>query len=463
MNIKTPERIIDQTLDLLQKKSLDGFEIYLEESSHFDIESKEGKVDSLLASRSWGMAIRILNRHRMGFAYMTSSKTHPVGERGFPIDLEQVVDEAISSAESISPDPCYEFSPNLKTSPPSLPIEDEQLPRISEKVKIEKARLLEERVRAVDPKRIQKVRKASYQDAFSRRTLINSNGLRVSYSFTLVSVSVTAVAEESGESEMGWEFDLSHFFNDLDVERVGREAGQRAIERLGGRRIRSGVYPVLLRNHVASEFLSLLSPSFLSEQVQKGKSFLKGKLGQRYFSPLITIADDGLHPKGASTSPIDGEGTPTQRTLLVNQGEVVGYLYDRYWANRENFQPPVTSTGNSRRSGIHSPPRLGVSNLLIEPGEDSLRGLYKELSRGLVVEEVMGLHTVDPISGEFSLGCAGDWVENGVKLHPVKSIAIAGNLFKLFQDIVKVGNDIRFFGSVGSPSLLIENLVISGD
>lgn len=457
------DQIIDQTLSFLKKKALDGYEVYLEESSHFEVESKEGKVESLLASRSWGMSIRILNRNRMGFSYITSSKIIPSFRRHFPIDLEQVVEEAMASTESISPDPCYDFSPDLKTPPPSLSIYDEQLVRISEKVKIEKVRLLEETARAVDPRKIQKVRKASYQDSVSQRTLINSNGLWFSYPFTLVSGSVTAVAEESGESEMGWGFDLTHFFSDLDVEKVGKEAGQRAIERLGGRRVPSGVYPVLLRNHVASEFLSLLSHSFLAEQVQKGKSPLKGKLGERYFSPLISIVDDGVHPKGASTSPIDGEGTPTQRTLLVNRGELLGYLYDRYWANRENLKPPATSTGNSRRSGIHSPPRLGISNLYIEPGEDSIDRLLKELHKGFVIEEVMGLHTVDPISGEFSLGCVGDWVEKGEKLYPVKSIAIAGNLFKLFQDIVNVGNDIRFIGSVGGPSLFIERLVVSGD
>jgi len=457
------DQIIEQTLTILKKKPLEGYEIYLEESSHFGVESKEGRVDSLLASRSWGMAIRVLNRKSMGFSYITSSKASLSWEKEFPIDLERIIDEAMASTEEVSPDPCYDFAPDLKSSLPSLPIYDGTLKGISEKVKIEKAMLLEEAARAVDPKRIQKVRKASYQDTLSQRTLINSNGLRFSYPFTLVSASVMAVAEESGESEMGWEFDFSHFFSDLDVEKVGKVAGRKALERLGGRRIPSGLYPVLFRNHVVSELLSLLSHSFLAEQIQKGKSPLKGKLGERYFSPRISIIDDGLHPKGISTSPIDGEGTPTQQTLLVNRGEIVGYLYDRYWANRENLHPPLPSTGNSRRSGIHSPPRLGISNLYIEPGEDSMDQLIKELQRGLVIEEVMGLHTVDPISGEFSLGCEGDWVEKGEKLHPAKSIAIAGNLFKLFQDIVKVGNDLRFFGSVGSPSLLVGELVISGD
>ena len=238
------------------------------------------------------------------------------------------------------------------------------------------------------------------------------------------------------------------------------------MERLGGKRILTGVYPVLIRNNVASEFLSLVTHSFLADQVQKGKSPLKGKRGERFFSPLLTIVDDGLYPKGISTAPIDGEGGPSQRTPLVAQGVVTGYLYDRYWANRENQSSSgsrVGSTGNSRRHGIKSPPGVGISNFFIEPGNLDLPKLMENLFQGVVVEEVMGLHTVDPISGDFSLGCSGDWVERGEKVHPVKSIAIAGNLFELLRKVTGVGADLRFFGGVGSPSLLVKELLISGN
>ena len=147
---------------------------------------------------------------------------------------------------------------------------------------------------------------------------------------------------------------------------------------------------------------------------------------------------------------------PGRRTLLVNQGEVSGYLYDRYWANRENISSgsPVASTGNSRRLGIKFPPVLGISNLFFEPGRVPFPLLVKDLHQGIVVEEVMGIHTVDPISGDFSLGCSGDWIERGEKVHPAKSIAIAGNLFDLFRRAVKVGEDLRFFGGVVFPKSL---------
>jgi PmbA protein len=176
--------------------------------------------------------------------------------------------------------------------------------------------------------------------------------------------------------------------------------------------------------------------------------------------------DDGLFSKGISTAPIDGEGMPSQRTSLVAQGELTGYLYDRYWANRENLSSsgsPAGSTGNSRRHGIKFPPGVGISNFFIEPGDLDFSKLMENLSKGVVVEEVMGLHTIDPISGDFSLGCSGDWIDRGEKVHPVKSIAIAGNLFELFRKVIGVGEDLRFLGGVGSPSLLVKELLISGN
>jgi len=456
--------VIDQAISILRRKPVDGYEIYLDQSSHFDVESKEGGIDTFQVSHSWGMAFRILKRQRIGFSYTTFSGVSQVQSQNPLGELEQVIDGAIASAEDTASDPCYDFAPPLKEAPPSLPIFDETLEVTSEKVKIEKAKELEKAARSVDPERIQKVRKASYQEAIVYRTLINSNGLQFSYPSTFCSLSVTAVAEEAEEAEVGWDFDASHFQSDLDVKRVGKEASRKALESLGGKKIPSGVYPVLIHHSVASEFLSLLAHSFESDQIQKGKSLLEGKKRERCFSPLITIEDNGLHPKGIFTAPIDGEGTRSQRTPLVVQGELSGYLYDRYWANRERASLGSTarSTGNSRRSGIKLPPGIGTSNFLIEAGTLAFSALLRDLHQGVLLEEVMGLHTVDPISGDFSLGCSGKWVDKGKVVHPVKSVAVAGNLFQLFQDVVGIGEDFRFMGGIGSPSLLVRRLKISG-
>lgn len=458
-------KIIEQVQEILRKKSLDGFEIFFTQSSHFDIESKDQKIETLKTSKYFGIALRILNQHRLGFSYTTLPNPSLSSGRSFFMKLDQIIEEAVESSRETSPDPYLDFSPPIGGLLPQLDIFDDQLGKISERVKIEKAKELERLVRSVAPEKIKKVRKATYQDSLFKTTLINSKGLFFSYDHSLASVSVTAVAEQGGESEMGWEFDVSHFFHDLNIEKVAQSAGGKALNRLGGKRIPSGVYPVILDNQVASEFLSLLAHSFLADQVHKGKSPLRGRKGERFFSPLLNIVDDGLYPKGISTSPIDGEGMPSQRTPLVVQGEIRGFLYDLYWANRENqtsADSQVKSTGNSRRHGINSPPGIGISNIFIQPGDCPMAKLLEDLSQGIVVDEIMGLHTVDPISGDFSLGCSGDWIERGERVYPVKSIAIAGNLFELFQKVIGVGNDLRFFGGVGSPSLLIRELSISG-
>ncbi len=192
-------KIVDQAQTVLKKKPIDGYEIYFNQSVHFDVESKEGKIESLETSRYLGMAFRILNHHRMGFSYTTLLNPPPTaGEPAFG-ELDRTIDDAIRSAGATSPDRCLDFAPVLVASPPKLPIFDETLEGTPENRKIEKAKRLEESARSVDAGRIKKVRKASYQDVFSRTTLINSNGLRFSYDQTLASVSVTAGAEESGE------------------------------------------------------------------------------------------------------------------------------------------------------------------------------------------------------------------------------------------------------------------------
>ena len=218
------------------------------QSSHFSVESKDSKVDSLETSHAQGMAFRILKHGRIGFSYTTSSNPSPsdrsvtVGTTVMPVleskndfrdTLEQMIEDAVTSSEATSPDPCFDFAPPLQEPILQLPIFDETLEKVSEKGKIEKAKLVERAAQLVDPLRIKKVRKASYEEVVSQTTLINSNGLSLSYASTLVSVSVTAVAEGSGESEMGWDFDYSHFIHDLDVEKVGTGSRKEGIGTVG--------------------------------------------------------------------------------------------------------------------------------------------------------------------------------------------------------------------------------------
>jgi PmbA protein len=214
----------------------------------------------------------------------------------------------------------------------------------------------------------------------------------------------------------------------------------------------------VLDNRVAGQLLEVLAPSFLAESVQKGKSLFAGRVGERLCSSLLTIRDDGLLAGGMGSAPCDGEGVPQQDTRLMAGGVLEGYLYDSYWGARMGAR----STGNAVRGSVKMAPRLGVHNLLIEPGTDSVGTLVAGVGQGVLITEVMGVHSANPISGDFSVGAAGFYLEGGEIVHPVKGIAIAGNLLDLFAGVDMVADDLRFFGSVGSPALRIGSLDVSG-
>jgi PmbA protein len=227
---------------------------------------------------------------------------------------------------------------------------------------------------------------------------------------------------------------------------------------LGARTIPSMRVPVVLDSRVAGEFLELLAPSFSAENLFKGKSLLKGRQGERLFPETLAIRDDGTLRGGMATAPFDGEGVAMEDTPLVTGGVVRGFLYDTIYAARMG----AVSTGNSDRAGVKGVPHLGISNLFIENGTASTDALLAGIQRGMLLTSLVGMHTANPVSGDFSVGVTGFLIENGQVTQPVKGVAIAGNVLELFANIEMIGNDRRFYSAVGSPSLKIASLEISG-
>jgi PmbA protein len=269
---------------------------------------------------------------------------------------------------------------------------------------------------------------------------------------------VTVVAEEGDDSQMGWDFGFSRFFSGINVETIAANAVAKALGILGARKIPTMHCPAILDNHVASEILEVLASSFLAENVQKGKSMLAGRLGEKLFPALLQIRDDGTLAGGMSTSSFDAEGVAHRNNLLIEDGCLKAFLYD----SRAACKDGVVSTGNAVRGGVKSPAHTGVTNFFIENGSASRDEMVQGIDRGVLITDVMGMHTANSISGDFSVGAAGFFIEKGVIAYPIKGIAIAGNILDLFRDVEMVGDDIRFFGSVGSPSLKISTLDMSG-
>ncbi len=256
---------------------------------------------------------------------------------------------------------------------------------------------------------------------------------------------------------MGGEFDFTNDLRSLDVNRVGRMAAQRATELLGARSAPTMRCPAVFRNNVVAELIEFLSSSFSAEEIDKGRSMLAGKQGERLFSDQVTLIDDGLLPGGFATSPFDGEGVPSTQTELVQGGFISGALYDSYYARKNGTQ----STASAVR-GIKSPPSIGTTNLYMKKGKKGFDELVKGIDRGILITDLMGVHTANPVTGDFSLGASGILIEGGSLARPVKGFAVAGNVLELFRRMTDISNDLRFFGSVGAPSARVSEISVGG-
>jgi PmbA protein len=354
-------------------------------------------------------------------------------------------------------DPLHSFSPPEQANAQDLEVFDSTLSQRANKEKVEHIKEMEQRALDVDS-RIRKVRKAEYEETTSHTSVVNSYGLDAEKQGTAITFSVMVLAEDNGNAEMGWESETVRWYDDTDPSKIGINAARRGIAMLGGRQISTRMCSAVLENRVVGELLDVWSSSFLGDNIHKGKSFLRDKVGQEIASPKITLIDDGLYNRGLGSAWFDDEGTPQKSTVLVKNGTLLTYLFDRYWSKKAASQ----STGNSVRERISSPPSPGPSNLFIRSGTLSFDQLLMSMDEGLLVTDLMGVHMSDPISGDFSLGASGIWVEKGTPAYPVKGVTVSGSIHSLFADVADVGDDLRFFGKLGAPSALVKEINVSG-
>ncbi len=438
----------EKILSLASSFKADAAEVFLRSYTATTIEVKERQVDAFDRARDIGAGLRVLVGRRLGFAFTTDFSDAA---------LETLARAAIMNARHTEPDE-YHAIPRKRASPyQSVMIYDPEVVALTEKEKIDRVMAMEREAFAVDP-RVKRIRKASAGFSDAETQIMNTHGAEVSYKSTACSSSIEVVAEDRGESQAGLEFDVNRFYRKLEIEEVGRRAARRALDLLGAKRIESIKAPVVLEAPVGQEFLSMMASGFSAESVQKKRSLFIGKLGKEVASGMITVYDDGLLENGLGTAPSDDETVPMKKKTVIEQGRLAMFLYNTYTANKDK----TLSTGNGMRGSFKAIPGVGVTNLYIEPGKNSLDELIGSIDTGLFVTDIMGMHTANPISGDFSVGATGFWIEKGKKAFPVREITIAGNILDLMKHVDAVGSDLRFFGKIGSPSLRVKELSIGG-
>ncbi|HTP06417.1 MAG TPA: TldD/PmbA family protein [Nitrospirota bacterium] len=441
-------QIAEKILSLSRDLKADAAEVFLRSYTSTAIEVKDQKVDAFERARDIGAGLRVLMKGKMGFAF-TTDLSEPA--------LMILAQAAVTNARNTEPDEFHSLPKRPSAPYNSVGIHDPDMVSLTEKEKIGRVMAMEREAFAIDP-RIKRIRKASASFSESETLIMNTNGGNVSYRGTAASSSIETVAEDKGESQAGSDFDVNRFYHKLLIEEIGRRAARKALDLLGARHIDSVRAPVILEAEVAGEFLSIMASGFSSENVQKKKSLFIGRLDKEVLSTLITVIDDGLLDGGLGTAPSDDETVPMKKKVIIEKGRLAMFLYNTYTANKDK----TVSTGNGMRGGFKGVPGVGVTNLYVEPGQYSLNELMSSANNGLLVTEIMGAHTANPISGDFSVGATGFWIKNGKKAYPVREITIAGNILDLMKNVDAVGNDLRFSGRIGSPSLRVKELSIGG-
>lgn len=439
---------VDLALDGLRRTGIASGEVFLRDAVSGSVEVKDGEVEVVTTRGERGIGIRVIERSRPGFAY-TSDLTSA--------GIAACVEAAVAMTRVTEPDEHL----SVATDPPDtadLQLHEDGLGARQFADRADIATRIERAARAFDG-RVSGFRKTSYGDAEATTILATTAGMRSAYRETAFSGFTTVVASQDGERQTSGHAEASRRWSGLDPEAIGRRAADLAVRKLGARSLGTQKMAVLLDPWMGQQLLGAIAPLFSAENVLKGKSLFAGKVGQQVAADGVTIVDDPRLPGGMRSAPFDGEGTTTRRRVLVDRGTLTGYLHSRKTASKMGTGP----TGNARRGSYGGPAGIASANLHIAAGPDDPRDLAKRAERALNLTALLNLHTIDPISGEFSLGAAGEVYERGERAYPVQGITIAGNLTHLLGAIVGVGTDLTFGASgIGSPTLLISELSIGG-
>lgn len=423
-------------------------EAFLLRQRELSIDVIDGQVETLKEAEELGLGIRVVKGGQLGFAYSSDLSD---------LAIREAVDDAVSISHYTAADE-HNVLPRGAFSYPRMELYDDDINSASLEEKIELARTVEQAARASDD-RIRIIERAGYEDGEFTTLIVNTHGLFASGRANFSGLYIFLVAEEDNDAQNGFGFMTRKKIKDLSPEAVGKEAAGRALRSLNARPVKSARMPCIIEPYVAIKFLGLLAQSANAEAAQKGKSMWKDREGQQVASYKFSLVDDPTYQEGIAAFPFDGEGVPGRRNSLVEDGVLKTLLYDTYTASKAGVQ----STGNGKRGSFRSLPSVGTSNFILLGGKNSPDQLRSEIEKGFYVTEVMGMHTANPISGDFSLGASGLMIENGQLTYPVRGVTIAGNMVNFLKDIEDVGNDLRFFGSRAAPTLRLRSLSVAGE
>ncbi len=428
------------------------------EGDEFSALVRLGQVETLKESGSRAIGLRVF--HGLRSASTSSSDLSREG-------LEKLVEGAVALARITSEDPFIGLPDEAEfgqlRGDLGLYFEDvnEQPPA----ERIEVARRCEAAAMAHDA-RIQNSGGGDFDTATSHKVMMNSRGFEGEYRRSYCGFSAAPIAhDEQGRMQRNYWFSSSRTTRRLESpEEIGRIAAERTLRRLGARQVKTQRAPVVFSPEIAKSIIASIFEAANGDAIYRHATFFDEMLGERVAGENVTVVDDGtmvfdgdgMRVGGFGTTPFDGEGLPTRRTVLVERGILKSYVTNTYTARKLGLR----STGNASR-GLAGNPGIGAGNFFLEPGAVSAQELIGEVKQGLYVTETMGFG-VNLVTGDYSQGASGLWIENGELTFPVEEITIAGNLKEMYRNISAIGNDLVFRGASAAPTIRVEGMMIAG-
>jgi len=441
----------DLLVDMLaeaRRRGATSADAFVVEDQSFSAQVRLGQVDTVKHAREQHLSLRVF----VGQSVAAASTSDLSRE-----SVSRLVDEAVSLARITSPDELSGLpeASELAASVPSLDLADPTGHDLDPEAKIELARRCEAAALAADP-RITNSEGGDFGDRRARYAYATSHGFHGEYETSSFSISASPVAVQGGEMQRDSWYHVSRKRAALDSpEAVGRVAASRALRRLGARRVKTTEVPVVFDPETAASLVRHVAGAASGPALYRSASFLVGKLGEAIAAPSVTIVDDGTIPGALGSRPFDGEGLPVRRTLVVERGVLRSYLLDTYSGKKLGM--PSTHHGARDGSGVS----VSTTNLYLAAGDTDPGDIVKGVREGLYVTELIGFG-VNGVTGDYSRGAVGIWIENGELTYPVEEITVAGNLLAMWKSVEAVGNDLVLRDRTSAPTLLIGRMVVAG-
>jgi PmbA protein len=445
--------IVERALSKAAKAGASQVDAVLVVSDGHEAKVRGEEIEFVKQAQERCLGIRVMVGGTSGLATAVTSTSDLAADA-----VDRMAEETVALARATAPDPHAglpeeAFARDL----PDLRLSDPGDRHVHIEARIEDARRAEEAARAFDPRITNSEGSQASSDA-SRIVYANSAGFVGEYDSAHHSLFCEPVARQGDSMQRDYWLTVARRLADLeDAAQVGRRAAERALRRLGARRVPTGEVPVIFDAFTAPSLLGQLAGCVSGYAVYRESTFLASKRGETIAAPGVTVIDDGRLPGGLGSKPFDGEGLPTRRNVIVRDGVLETWLLDSYSGRKLG----LPSTGNAAR-GAGSGPGVGTTNLWLEPGDATLDEIIASTDRGLLVTELIGMG-FSPTTGDYSRGASGLWIERGEIVHPVEEITIASNLGDMLRRIDAIGSELVWRGRTASPPLRIARMTVAGE